>query len=87
MAKKPPWKERCAYLSPLDVKCQTVTVRDSRFCPAHSQKLGERIDQESGSVTVTVELPAVGKSISDLDSADWEAIRLRLSRTAAEVTL
>ena len=87
MAKKPTWTTRCVYVSEKGVNCQTVTPRGWSHCASHSFTLGEQMEETRGSVTVTLELPALGKPISDLGSPDWECIRLRLTRTAPMVAL
>ena len=87
MAKKEPWKARCTYVHPTGANCESVTPRGWEFCVSHTGKLGEQLDESRDSVTVTLELPALGKPIGDLNSAEWESIRLRLTRTAPTVTL
>ena len=69
------------YVTQKGANCETVTPRGWEFCVSHTGKLGEQLDESRDSVTVTLELPALGKQIGDLNSADFEAIRLRLTRT------
>ena len=61
--------------------------RGWEFCVSHTGKLGAQLDESRDSVTVTLEFPALGKPIGDLNSAEWESIRLRLTRNAPTVTL
>lgn len=85
--KREPWRARCTYVHPSGTACESVTPRGWEFCVSHTGKLGEQLDESRDSVIVTLELPALGKQIGDLNSADWEAVRLRLSRTAPTVAL
>jgi hypothetical protein len=85
--KKEPWKARCVYVHPTGANRESVTPRGWTQCPSHAFNLGEQLDETRGSVAVTLEMPALGKPIGDLSSAEWEAIRLRLIRTAPTVTL
>jgi hypothetical protein len=87
MANKEPWKERCVYVTESGAPCHSVTPRDWSHCPNHTGKLGQLLDESRGTVTLTLDLPELGKQIGELNSADWESIRLRLTRTASTVTL
>ena len=82
-----PWKARCSHVSETGAKCESVTPRGWTLCPSHACKLGEQLEETRGEISVTLDLPALGKPIRDLNSAEWEAIRLRLTRTAPSVTL
>ena len=82
-----PWKARCSHVSETGAKCESVTPRGWTHCPSHAYKLGEQLEETPGEISVTLDLPALGKPIRDLNSAEWEAIRLRLTRTAPSVTL
>ena len=75
------------YVSEKGAKCETVTPRNWSHCASHSFTLGSQLDETRGEVSVTLELPALGKPIGDLNSAEWESIRLRLTRPAPTVTL
>ena len=86
MPKKVPWRERCSYLSPAETKRESVTPRGWTHRPTHTTKPGELLE-ETSAVVKELEVPALGKQIRDLNSAEWESIRLRLTRTAPTVTL
>jgi hypothetical protein len=87
MPKLEPWRVRCTYVSPKGTSCQTVTPRSWEFCVTHSANLGEDLDGSVGSVTRTLEMPELRKPIGDLTSAEWHAVRLRLTRQSASVVL
>ena len=87
MAKQEPWRERCSFASPTGSKCESVTPRNWSHCPNHTFKLGEFLDESTGTVVRELELPALGKPFGTLTSPEWESIHLRLTRTAAGVTL
>ena len=88
MAKKPTWTTRCVCVSEKGVNCQTVAPRRSVSLSSHWFSLGKRSGRDAGvGAAVTLELPALGKPISDQGSPDWECIRLRLTRTAPMVAL
>ena len=75
------------YVSEKGSKCETVTPRNWSHCASHSFTLGEQLDESRDRFRSTLELPALGKPLGDLNSAEWESIRLRLVRTAPAVTL
>lgn len=90
MAKKvklPPWKGTCAAKFPNGLSCTGSTPRDWSHCTTHAFRVGTKLDEESKTVTRTLDLPALGKSFAELDSSQWEAIRLRLLRTQPGVTV
>ena len=62
-------------------------TRGWSHCPSDAHTLGEQLEETRGSVTVTLDLSALGKRIGDLNSANVEAIRLRLTRASPMVTL
>ena len=85
--RKEPWRERCTYVSPTGSKCESVTPRNWTHCPNHTFKLGELLDETTGTVVRELELPALGKPLGSLNSAEYEALRLRLIRTQPQVQL
>jgi hypothetical protein len=85
--KLPPWRGRCSYIYPNQETCKSVSPRDHSHCVIHSRKAGEALEAEAGTVVRELELPALGLAISELDSAHWEAVRLRLIRTQPGVRL
>ena len=46
---------------PTGANCESVTPRGWEFCVSHTGRLGEQLDESRDSVTVTLELPALGK--------------------------
>src|SRR6478672_8226143 len=85
MAKLEPWKSRCNFVSVKGLKCEAVTPRSWEFCVTHTANLGEDLEGSAGSVTRTLELPELRKPIADLTSAEWHAVRLRLTRQSPAV--
>ena len=67
-------------------KCESVTPRGRGFFVSYTGKLWGLLGETTGSVTQTLELPALNKPIGSLNSAG-ECVRLRVAKTAPQVTL
>ena len=85
--RRQPWRTRCSYAHPTGGNCESVTPGGWAYRVSHAGKLGEQSDESRGAVTVTPELRGLAKPLRDLNSAEWESIRLRLIRTAATAVL